>query len=230
MLPEIQMFFEANENTDEYYTKQNEIMRDHPVPRWSDNLTAEERAKFYAAEEARDMALLKHKQQMREQRIVTLEALKNHSDPVVRWLVTDRTIQRDYTGYRDAVLKALPMTREEIDAFGDKQGWCGEYNTMLQRAERAGVLPAPVPPLADITPMVDALVRHWGSRRTQFKNILLPHLPAVIESYERMKAEREAAEKEKAEAGQSNTKPAVASRTHVRDANGRFAPATSSAA
>lgn len=217
MLPEVAEFLRNNEGSDEFYQAQDQAIRNNPLPRWRDTMTAEERAEYYAAEKTREMALLELKQAQREKKFVALDALKGHENPMIKWLVTDRVIGRDYTSFRDTVLRNLPMTREEIDAFGDKQGWCGDYARMLERAERAGVLPEPIKPLADIEPLVNALAQHWGARRSAVRNLLLPHLPALFESYEALKAEKEAEEKAKAEAEATKLLAETLAENSVRD-------------
>ena len=195
MLPEVEEFFKTGTDSNEYYNEQARISNAHPVPLWRESWNEEERAKFYEADKARKIALMEFEHEWRERRSKALDALKNHSDPVVKWLATDRVIQRDYTGYRDQVLKSLPMNREQMDSFGDRQGWCGDYARMLERAERAGVLPAPTPELANIDALVKELRDYWGGTESRFRNVIKSHLPAILESAAKMQAEREAAEK-----------------------------------
>jgi hypothetical protein len=213
MLPEVQEFFATQDGSDESYMEQDRIARENPVPMWRETWTAEERAAFYEAEEKREMAQLKARQARRERRAASIDVLKNSSDPVVKWLVTDRVIQRDYVSYRDAVLRALPMTREEIDSFGDRQGWCGDYARMLDRAEKAGnVLPEPTPDLANIEPLIRVLRNHFGGSPQSYKNIIKAQLPALLASAKEYaeKAEAEAQAKIEAEAKASaETTPEV---------------------
>lgn len=204
MLPEVQAYFDAQDNSNAAYEEDERIARENPVSMWRESWNAEERATFYAAEEKRALAQLKARQERRERRAAAMDHLRNSDNPVVKWLATDRVVQRDYISYRDQVLQNLPMTREQIDGFGDRQGWCGDYARMLERAEKAGVLPEPTPPLADIEPLVRALRGYWGGSAAQFRNTINQHLPALLESAKRIEAEAkakaEAEEKAKAEA------------------------------
>lgn len=236
MLPEIEEFFKTGTDSNEYYNEQARISNEHPVPLWRDSWDEEQRASFYAADKARKIALMEFEHEWKERRVKALETLKNHSDPIIKWLVTDRVIQRDYTGYRDHVLRALPMNREQIDGFGDRQGWCGDYARMLDRAERAGVLPAPTPELADITALVRELQNYWGGSESRFRNTIKSHLPAILESAKKMEAERLAAEKAAAEkelaeslAGNSTRDESAQEAVRAdraRDERGRFAAVT----
>lgn len=232
MLPEIEEYFKVNEDSNEYYHGQAQITDANPVPRWSDRFTAEERTAYYAADKKRQAALLDFKHECRENKFAARDALKNHSDPMVKWLVSDRIIERDYPNYRDTVLRNLPMTREEVDSFGDQQGWCGEYAVMLQRAAKAGALPDPAPELANIDDLVGKLRAVMGGHSTRYRNIINAYLPAILESAkekeaERVKTEAEA-EKTTAETPTVDTTPADVqprnSRTiPARNADGTFA-------
>ena len=234
MLPEIKEFFETLDGGSEYYRAEQRARDDNPVSRWRDTFTAEQRAEFYAAEEKQNLAVLKVSQEMRERHALALDVLRNHDDKVIKWLMTDRVIARDYTGYRDQVLKSLPMTRQEIDDFGDRQGWSGDYARLLERAEKAGVLPELTPEMADVSELVNYLRNNYGGNRTSLTKVILRHLPAIIESVEQRKAEAAEAEKVKAETVSTET-PAVDTtpadvrpsprRVPTRNPDGTFAPA-----
>lgn len=247
MLPEVLEYFKTRTDSNEYYEAHRAVINANPVPMWDRNWDAEKRAEFYKAEETRTLAVLKFEQEAKEASITALEKLQNSDDPMIAWLCKDRVIARDYTSYRDAVLRALPMTREEIDGFGDVQGWCGDYARMLDRAERAGVLPAPEPPIADIDALVNELTEWYGGGRRRFASTIKKHLPAIVaDANKRAEEARKAAEVKavvetlltKGENGtdtgtNGNVKPATTptGRTHTpnRDSNGRFAPLSVSA-
>ena len=198
MLPEVKAYFENQDGTDAAYIEDAQVASDNPVPVWRETWNAEERAAFYEAETKRAAAQLQARQERRERRAAARELLRNSSDPVVRWLVTDRVLERDYTSYRDEVLQALPMSREDMEAFGDRRGWCSDYERMLERAKAANVLPEPTAPLADIDSLVSDLRRQLGGRDARVRAIVNSHLPAILESAKRIAADAEA--KAKAEA------------------------------
>jgi FAD/FMN-containing dehydrogenase len=231
MLPEVAEFFANQDGSDQSYEEEQRIARENPVPMWRETWNEEERKAFYEAETKREMAVLKARHERRERRSRSRDLLRNSSDPVVRWLATDRVIQRDYQGYRDQVLQNLPMTREEIDTFGDRQGWCGDYERMLERAKEAGVLPEPTPPLADIEPLVVALRNHFGGRTATYRSMINAKLPAILESAKQMAAEREKAEAEANKVSlthpaRSNTRHASTTTNRTRTPDGRFASVT----
>lgn len=231
MLPEVQEFFANQDGSNESYAEDERIARENPVPVWRETWNATQRAEFYAAEEKRAIAQLKARQDRRERRAAAMDHLRNSDNPVVKWLATDRVIQRDYTSYRDQVLQALPMTREEIESYGDRMGWCGDYERMMERAKEAGVLPEPTPPLADINALVYDIRRDFGGRDARVRNIINKHLPAILESAAKIAAEKAEAEaKAKAEAEKAPETPTVDTtpadvqprRVLNRDMHGRF--------
>lgn len=231
MLPEVEEFFKYNEDSDDTYAEEAQINAANPVPRWDEKWNAEQRAEFYAAEEKRSLAVLRARQARREKRAAAYDSLRNSTDPVVRWLATDRILARDYPDYRNQVLRALPMNREEIDSFGDVRGWCSDYTRMLERAEKAGnVLPEPAPDLANIDKLVEELQSVYGGYGRKFRGILKKHLPAILESAAKMAAEKAEAEAKAAEnpAPEVDTTPAdVQPRRRAvpaRNSDGTFAP------
>lgn len=244
MLPEVQAFFDAQDGSNAAYEEDERIARENPVAMWRETWNAEERATFYAAEEKRAIAQLKARQERRERRAAAMDHLRNSDNPVIKWLATDRVIQRDYISYRDQVLQALPMTREQIEAYGDRQGWCGDYERMMERAREAGVLPEPIPPLADIDALVYDIRRDFGGRDARVRSIVNKHLPAILESAAKVAAERAEAEakaKAEAEAAEKATEAPTVDTTPadvqprrrpvpVRNADGTFAGSVTVAA
>jgi len=195
MLPEIEEFYSTLEGSNEYYDAQRKVESDNPVGRWNSQWGAEKRAEWYALDKKRADATLEFRHTTRERHHVAEQVLKTHSDPVIKWLMTERLLG-DYTGYRDEVLKALPMTRDEIETFGDRKGWCGEYSRMLDRAEKAGILPPAAPDLADIDALVRELSDTLGNSQRRYSGMIRKHLPAIIASYQERQAAQEKATEE----------------------------------
>lgn len=81
-------------------------------------------------------------------------ALNTHSDPLVRW------IGKECRGWADhalAVLEALPMRGlESFWELADREVWCWEFEGMLVRAAKAGVVPGVSPQRAEL------LAWAWG--------------------------------------------------------------------
>jgi hypothetical protein len=223
LLPEVEEWVNAHNDYDrEYETRQQKMYDENPVPRWSNSWTAEQRAAYYEADAKRKAAETEFEHYKRERKAVALDKLKNSDDKMISWLMNHREINRDYTGYRDNVLKALPMTREEIDTFGDQNGWCGDYGHFLAIAADAGVLPEPTPDLANLDDLVRDLRNVFGGRSTRYKAMLNKHLPAILESAKRIEAENAAkAEAETVRANDTtngNTKRATTATGRTRTA------------
>ncbi|MFI6512890.1 hypothetical protein ACIBCT_35265 [Streptosporangium sp. NPDC050855] len=185
MLPEVEKYFAARDarNSSDYWDRRSQAEQDNPVPAWSPLLPKEERAAYYVAAEKREAALRQVDNDWKEAEAAAFDALRESENAMVRWIATTPPVLNGYEHHAHTVLRALPMTREEIETFGDEQGWCGEYGRFLRLAEKAGVLPEQAPDLADIEPLVDAL-RDWygGGADNTFRKIIRKQLPALIES------------------------------------------------
>jgi hypothetical protein len=80
--------------------------------------------------------------------------LAESTDPLVKWIAVH--VLREYPEHSEAVLKALPATREQLDQLAAKMQWCGEWERLVRRAEQAGVLPAE----SDRTDEYNAIIRY----------------------------------------------------------------------
>lgn len=191
MIPEVEAYFFAMQNTDEYDRAVNQAETDNPLPRWSVTLTDAKRAEYYAAEGKRQDAMRKADHDWKERQGQALDALKNSNDPLVRWIAQHVGVRGDYRRYVDYVLRALPMTREELEEFGEQQGLGSGYRLLVEAAGQAGVLPEPTPELADIQPLVDEFTRlhgHWHGKT--LRTMIRKHLPTILESARQREQER----------------------------------------
>lgn len=88
------------------------------------------------------------------------EALKNSEDPMVKW-IAENTL-RSNRAYAEEILKRLPDTLENLDAYAQGAGWCSDWSRMVQRAVNDGVVAwAPVP--APVQEALDYIQRNLGS-------------------------------------------------------------------
>jgi hypothetical protein len=205
LLPEVKEWVDAEDDYDsEYERRLQKIRDDNLVPRWSNSWTTEERSAWYEADAKQKTAEVEFDHYKRERRMVALDKLKNSDDKLINWLMNHRGINRDYTSYRNAVLKALPMSREEMEGFGDRQGWCEEYTELLASAQAAGVLPEPVPPLANINELVRELREVVGGRERRMRSVINKHLPAILESARQIAVENAVKAEAEAEAARAN--------------------------
>lgn len=221
MLPEIQEYFRAMEGYDREYDREYVQMEtEFPVPHWNPRATEAERNAYFEADEKRQIALIKVEQGKKARQAATIQTLMNSDDKLIKWLMTDRVITRDYGSYRDSVLRALPMDREAIDSFGDRQGWCGDYSRLLERANAAGILPEPTPDIADIDDLVRDIRNNYGGSRVQVRAMVKRHLPAILESAKTKEIEATAAAMIKAE-----TETPVTPEVETSDATNNETPA-----
>jgi len=68
------------------------------------------------------------------------------TDPVVRWLVKNLSA---YPTYVNEVLPILPATREQLEDLANTHEWCDEFDSFLEQATEAGLIPPPVESSSD---------------------------------------------------------------------------------
>lgn len=194
MLPEVQAYFDAVHGNDrEADRAYGRMIEETPVPSWNPKASDDVRAAYHEAHEKRVLASQALDRAQKERHAAAYAALVNSDNPIVRWLMTDPEVTRDYSSYADTVLRSLPLTREEIDDFGERQSWCGDYGRLLAKARVAGVLPEPTPDLAEIAPLVAEIRRSYGGSTRTVTAMVKRHLPSILESAQVKSAEREAA-------------------------------------
>lgn len=180
MLPEVKAFFDAFDS-ENHRIETERVYRAHPVPEWDHTMTPEQVAAYFEAEEKRNTALRELDKAHKIRQAEAYQKLVASEDPLVRFLVTDPEVQA-YPRHAEAVLKALPMTREEMEEFGDRQDWCSEFGRLFKHAERAGVLPEPTPELADIEPLVREAASRFGLEARRLRTLVKKHLPDILAS------------------------------------------------
>lgn len=198
MLPEVKAYFDAIGDKD-YRRQINRIDRTHPIPTWDHTLAPEQVTAYFEAEANRNTALRELETARKKKQSEAYQSLMTSQDPLVRWLISDPEV-RHYPEHAHIALKALPMTREEMEEFGDNRSWCSEFRRLFQRAAAAGVLPEPTPDLADIDALVTELQNWYGVPTHKVRRLLNSHLPAILASAEARKANATPAVEEAAKA------------------------------
>lgn len=189
MLPEVEAYYAA-QDSDKFADEWDRVSRENPVPDWNHTMSPEQVTAYFAAEEKRNAAMRALDRAHKEKQASAYQGLVKSKDPMVRFLITDRLIQSKYPLHAEDVLKALPMTREEVEEFGESKGWCGEYEQLLRRAEKAGVLPERAPDLADIEPLVREVANEFSLRECRIRAIFRKHLPDLIASAKAKEAQQ----------------------------------------
>ncbi|MGP3921402.1 hypothetical protein [Nonomuraea sp. 10N515B] len=182
MLPEVKAYYDAIDSRN-HRTETDRVYHAHPVPEWDHTMSPDQVAAYFEAEDKQNAALRELAKAHKTKQAEAYQNLVASEDPLVRFLATDPEVRR-YPQHADAVLKALPMSREEMEEFGDRQDWCGEYGRLFKRAEKAGVLPAPTPDLADIEPLVREVVNWSGMNERRLRIVVKKHLPDILASAE----------------------------------------------
>lgn len=190
MLPEVEAYFAVMGDNDDNYNAMRQAERDNPVPNWSVSLSKEERDAYYAADNKRQAAVRKVNHDWKERQAQALQGLYKSENALVSWIGKNSAARREYPQHVDEVLKALPMTREEMEEFGELKGWCSEYNRFLRLAERAGVLPEAAPEIADFEPLIAELENWYSGNSKRYRGMIRKHLPAILESAQKRAAEK----------------------------------------
>lgn len=188
MLPEVKAFFDAFDSQN-HRIETERVYDAHPVPEWDHTMSPDQVAAYFEAEEKRNAALRELEKANKTRQAEAYQKLVASEDPLVRFLLTDPEVQA-YPRHAQDVLKALPMTREEMEEFGDRQDWCGEFGRLFKHAERAGVLPAPTPDLADIEPLVREFASRFDIDERRLRTLVKKHLPDILASASTMAAQR----------------------------------------
>ena len=109
--------------------------------------------------------------------------LRNSDNPLIAWVVDN--VSSSYTDELHAFLRALPLTREELDTFRYTQGWCSTYTDYLDRAAEDGVLPSYSTVQLDLSALREDLVFHHFSENNinTVMMSLRKHLPQIVADY-----------------------------------------------
>ncbi|MGR6924612.1 hypothetical protein ACU635_61065 [[Actinomadura] parvosata] len=182
MLPEVKAYYDALDDRN-HRIEADRVRAAHPVPDWDHTMSPDQVAAYFEAEDRQNTALRELERARKQTQADAYRELLASENPLVRFLVTDPEVQA-YPRHAEIALKALPMTREEMEEFGERHDWCHEYGRLLERAEAAGVLPPPLPELADIEPLVSEIVRWSGLSERRLRAIVKKYLPDILASAE----------------------------------------------
>ncbi|WP_433259258.1 hypothetical protein ACQPYK_49655 (plasmid) [Streptosporangium sp. CA-135522] len=180
MLPEVKAYFNAIRDRN-HDRELDRVYREHPIPAWDHTMPPDQIEAYFEAEDKQKAALYALESAHKKKQADAYQDLMKSESALVRFLLTDPEV-RSYPRHAEDVLKALPMTREEMEDFGNQQGWCSEFGRLLERAEKAGVLPEPVPDLADIDALVNDLQAIYGTSARRLRSVINKHLGAIIVS------------------------------------------------
>lgn len=204
MLPEVREYFHAFNDTDGVYDNAlTAIANTYSVPHWDITWDEAQRQKYYTLQNAQAEAKLKAEQDHRERQAKAYHGLIQSGDKLVQFLMTNASIG-SYTNQRNEILRALPLSREALESYGDTRGWCGTYTEFFRLADEAGVLPAPLPDLADVTDIARAIRSQYGGTTKQAMRLVKLHLPALLESA-KVKAAEAATENDGIEVAETAT-------------------------
>ncbi|MDA0637152.1 hypothetical protein OUY22_27440 [Nonomuraea sp. MCN248] len=188
MLPEVKAFFDAIDDQN-LRIETDRVYRAHPVPDWDHTMAPDQVEAYFEAEDKRNAAVRELEKAHKAKQAEAYQKLAASEDPLVRFLLTDPEV-RAYPQHVHVVLRALPMSREEMEEFGDRQEWCHEFGRLFKHAERAGVLPEPAPDLADIEPLVREAANRFGTNERRLRTLVKKHLPDILASASAKAAQR----------------------------------------
>lgn len=90
-------------------------------------------------------------------------ALKESSDPLVKWIAQNC---RDYRDHAETILRALPATEAELNDIAESGEWCEVWDGFKERAIEAGVMPGFTPPTPAVRAVLDFMTHDVGLRRS----------------------------------------------------------------
>lgn len=107
--------------------------------------------------------------------------LRNSDNPLIAWVADN--VSSSHTDELHAFLRALPLTREELDNFRYTQGWCSTYTNYLDRAAEDGVLPPYNTVQFDLSAIREDLDEFSENSIHTIMMSLRKHLPQIIADY-----------------------------------------------
>lgn len=154
MLPEIQEFMLAKEKADKEINDWHAHSRDDApkrpdYPDWGAD-TAEREAYEVRTAEYEEKYREWHRKfrqehsDMQNRYLATLNEarakLKSKTkDPIARWILNNID---GYESYVEKILPILPATRAELEEVANEHDWCSEFDSFMDMATEAGVIPA----------------------------------------------------------------------------------------
>jgi hypothetical protein len=137
MLPEVQAYIDATEAADKADADGGRALHEkYRKYCYDDSDEGYEQRRAFRKERS---ALWSSRDEARE---AAWAALKESSDPLVKWIAENCA---DYRDQAETILRALPATAEELDAIAEEHDWCGVWNGFRDQAADAGVLPGVKP-------------------------------------------------------------------------------------
>lgn len=160
MLPDVAAYLKAVDAA-EYArnTERDAINKQYP---FISDPAAWDTAKYRESETARSKAHQESVDRYHTAMAAALKALRESSDPLVAWVA--REVQPYHEDEALALLKALPMTVEELDAFADDADWCSAYTRLRLDAQQAGVLPGLEPLSRDERALLEWVIEKADDR------------------------------------------------------------------
>lgn len=138
MHKDAQTYFAALETADaDYKAARTEIGKKYLVPIFADHYSDEYRETRRKANEE----LTKAENAKYTARDAAKAALKESKNKVIAWAATSDRASH-YWDHVEDVLRELPdtdtPTRDEVEAIGDRHGWCGVWTEIVDEAEDEG--------------------------------------------------------------------------------------------
>lgn len=182
MLPEVEKYLaEFKAANQAYETWSVEIHRTCPENRYS---TAPGEYYMYTPEyeawqDAYHTEDRKQREIQRERQFTAREEMvATTKDPVVKYLV--EKLMDDYPGYVGEVLPILPATREELESLANSGEWCSEFDTLLEQATKAGVIPA-YSPTYDVSDLVNWIANETDRYPRSIRREVLGMVNKIVE-------------------------------------------------
>lgn len=108
--------------------------------------------------------------------------LRNSDNPLIAWVADN--VSDTHQNEMHTFLRALPLTREQIEEFRYGQGWCNTYTDYLERAAENGVLPPFSAGQFDLSALREDLGDYFNDHTIGIVvGRLRKHLPQIVADY-----------------------------------------------
>jgi hypothetical protein len=188
LLPDVQAYFDAREGAEKTY--QDDLAKINADPRFQIGVLEDRYGDKWQFKLQEARALRRELDEVYYGAPTTAwnEHLATSDNTLVKWIADNC---KGYQDYADEILRLLPATRDELDAYAASREWCREWNNLADRAVADGVFPE------DTTPPALKEVRRYvlrNFRKDRVTSVMNKVNAAIAEAVEAAKVEWEAAQ------------------------------------
>lgn len=98
-------------------------------------------------------------------------------DPMAVWMIDNLP---DHWEYVEKVLPILPASREDLEDLANEHDWCNEFDSFLDQATEAGVVP-PLDVKYDASDLIEWVADKYGENEREIRHAIQSRVNAMVE-------------------------------------------------